>query len=32
MWRRSRQLAGVPVSYVGVGPDRDQTIVMPAAA
>jgi adenylosuccinate synthase len=23
------RLAGAPVSYVGVGPDRDQTIVMP---
>ena len=25
------RLAGVPVSYVGVGPDRDQTIVMPVS-
>jgi adenylosuccinate synthase len=26
------ELAGVPVSYVSVGPARDQTVVMPAAA
>jgi adenylosuccinate synthase len=29
---RIEELAGVPVSYVGVGPDRDQTVVMPTAA
>ena len=25
-------LAGVPVTFCSVGPERDQTVVMPAAA
>ena len=28
--RRIQELAGVPVSFVGVGPARDQTVVLPA--
>jgi adenylosuccinate synthase len=29
---RIEELAGVPVTFVSVGPARDQTVVLPAAA
>jgi adenylosuccinate synthase len=30
--QRIEELAGVPVSFVSVGPSREQTVVLPRAA